>query len=421
MFFWAVGLLAMSGGLYAAYRYAVVTELEVPTQRVRKGDFIISVRTRGDIKSSKVTPINAPQAPGLRIQRMARNGSLVQKGDVLVEFDPETQKTNVLNLEDRVASAEGQITQTKASYRSQEEQEISNRLSAEFNLEKAKLAASKATVISDIEGKKANISVGVQEGNLETIKTRNNASAEQRRVNIARIVYSKDKTIRDLEKARSYVGVMTIKSPVDGVVNILTNFRSSGNFGRSGAPPFKEGDSVWTGATIMEIPDLSEMYIDLKLDEVDRGKIAMNQMVKIRVDSIPDKEFTAKIDFISPAAAVVFTGVGRDAQASSEKNFPARATLTNLDPRLRPGTSASAEIIVERQTESLVIPLSANFDRNGKPIVYVQQGKDFVPRQIQIGKRNETDVVVTAGLREGEVVATEDPVKLARAAKKKKL
>jgi multidrug efflux pump subunit AcrA (membrane-fusion protein) len=170
----------------------------------------------------------------------------------------------------------------------------------------------------------------------------------------------------------------------------------------------------------MEIPDLSSMYVDLKLDEVDRGKIALGQTVRVRVDSIPDKEFIANLDFISPAAALVFTGVGANAQASTEKNFPARATLKNLDDRLRPGTSSSVEIIVEREPNQLLIPLRASFDKGGKPAVYVQKAdKTFAVRPIQIGKHNDEDVVVTGGLKEGETVALEDPVKLAKQAKKK--
>jgi multidrug efflux pump subunit AcrA (membrane-fusion protein) len=138
------------------------------------------------------------------------------------------------------------------------------------------------------------------------------------------------------------------------------------------------------------------------------------------VDSIPDKEFTADLDFISPAAALVFTGVGANAQASTEKNFPARASLRNADDRLRPGTSASAEIIVERQPNTLLIPLRASIDKNGKPVAYVQKSdKTFVVRPIQIGKKNDEDIVVTGGLKEGETVALEDPVKLAKQAKKR--
>src|SRR6266849_9123577 len=128
---------------------------------------------------------------------------------------------------------------------------------------------------------------------------------------------------------------MVIVAPIDGIVNVLTNFRTGGSFGQS-PPRFKEGDQAWTGAAIAEIPDLSEMRIELKLEEVDRGKLKLGQPVKIRVDAIPEKEFVAEMDWISPIAALVFKGFG-----SSDMLFPCRATLNYLDPRLRPGMSPS--------------------------------------------------------------------------------
>jgi hypothetical protein len=155
------------------------------------------------------------------------------------------------------------------------------------------------------------------------------------------------------------------------------------------------------------------MRIELKLDEVDRGKLALHQPVRVRVDAVADKELPAALDWISPIAAVQYRGMGL-----SEKTFPAQATLRKLDDRLRPGMSATAEIVIESEPQRLMIPARASFTHQGKPAVYVQRGKDFVIRQIEVGKRNDTDIVVLGGLREGEVIALENPIEAARRAKK---
>jgi len=196
-------------------------------------------------------------------------------------------------------------------------------------------------------------------------------------------------------------------------VNVLQNFRSQGTFGQT-PPPFKEGDNVWTGAAIAEIPEISEMYVDLSLEEVDRGKLQLGQTVRVRVDAIPDKEFTAEITWISPIAALIYRG-----GSTPEKTFPARATLKNLDERLRPGMSSTAEIIIERQPNQLLIPIRSSFDQNGKPAAYVEIGKQFVVRPIQVGRRNDEDIIVTGGLKEGETVTLESPADAAKRAKKK--
>src|SRR5262245_26655676 len=156
------------------------------------------------------------------------------------------------------------------------------------------------------------------------------------------------------------------------------------------------------------------MRIDLKLEEVDRGRLKLGQQIRIKVDAIPDKEFVAELDWISPIASLVFKGFG-----SADKVFPARATLKTLDSRLRPGMSASAEVIILRQPDALLIPVRASFSKNGKPAVFVQKGQQFSERQINVGQRNEEDLIVLGGLKEGEVVTLEDPVAAAKRARKK--
>ena len=410
---WSVVLLLSSGGVFAAYRYAGSTEVEVAVTRVRRGDFVISVRTRGDIKSARSTILKAPQVPGLRIVRLADNGRAVNKGDVVVEFDTMMQEQNVLNRTTSVQSADGDIIQLKANQKMAGEADAMSKMAAEYDLEGAKLDASKAQVLSVIDGEKNRIQVGVTEGALQQVKAVINAHEVGNEADVNRLTHRKEKAVRDLDTAKSYLEKMQLKAPADGIVNVLPNFRSTGQFGQA-QPPFREGDNVWTGAEIAEIPDLSEMYLDLKLEEVDRGKLRMGQTVNVRVDAIPDKEFAAEIDWISPIANLIFKG-----GATAEKKFPARATLKNLDSRLRPGMSASAEITIERDPNQLLIPARSSFDKDGKPAVYVQTGKTFEVRRVQVGKRNEDDMVVTGGLKEGEIVTLESPADAVKRAKKK--
>ncbi|HSW50985.1 MAG TPA: HlyD family efflux transporter periplasmic adaptor subunit, partial [Bryobacteraceae bacterium] len=196
-------------------------------------------------------------------------------------------------------------------------------------------------------------------------------------------------------------------------VNVLSNFRSGGNFGQSD-PPFREGDTVWTGAPIVEMPDLSSMRAELKLDEVDRGKIRLGQAVKVRVDAIPDKEFDAVLDWISPIAALAFRG-----QRDADKQFPVYATLKSVDPRLRPGMSASVDIVIESQPNVLLIPIRAGFTQAGKPSAFVQMGETFAAQPIEVGLRNEDDMVALKGLQEGQLVALEHPAEAAKRSRKR--
>jgi HlyD family secretion protein len=409
---WTVLLLAGAGAGYGAYRYnSQVTKVEVAVAKVRTSEFVISVRTRGDVRSVRSELLTAPQVPDVRIVRLAESGRPIKRGDVVVEFDAAQQEQTFLENNTRVRTVESEIVQTRASHRMTDEADGMSKMTAEYNLERAKLEASKAEVLSEIEGAKNRIEVGISEGELDQVNTVINAHKVAQQADLTRLNQRKDKTLRDTERAKGYLSKMVIRAPIDGIVNILPNFRSSGSFGSS-PPPFKEGDRAWTGAVIAEIPDLTNMRVELKLEEVDRGKLKIGQVAKIRVDAIPDKEFEAELDWISPIAAVNFRGF------SQEKNFPARATLKSVDPRLRPGMSATAEIVIESERDRLLIPLRASFTSGGKPAVYVQKGEQFVLRTIEVGKRNDREIVVTSGLEPGETVALENPVEAAKKAKK---
>jgi RND family efflux transporter MFP subunit len=410
--FWSVLIAACGGGAYAAYRYTGSTEVEVPVARVRRGDFIISVRNRGEVKSTRSVVLSAPQVPEPRIVRLAESGRAVKKGEVIVEFDAAQQEQYYIERTTNVRTVDSQIVQTKASHKITNEADAMNLMQAEYNLERDKLEASKAEILSEIEGAKNRIQVTVAEGELGQVKTSIDSRQVSQGADMERLNQQRDKTVRDLDLAKSYLSKMVMRAPNDGIVNILPNFRSGGSFG-SLPPPFKEGDRVWTGAAIAEIPDLTEMRVELRLEEVDRGKVKLGQEVRLRVDAIPEKEFSANLDWISPIAALVFRSF------PPEKSFPARATLKNLDPRLRPGMSATAEIIIEKQPKALLIPVKSSFTQNGKPMVYVQRGQNFSTRIIEVGKRNDNDMVVLSGLKEGEIVTLENPAEAAKRAKKK--
>ena len=406
-------LLAMGGaGLFSFYHYTAPEKVEVPVTRVRKGDFILSVNTRGEIHSVRSVFITAPQVPDPHIVKLAESGRPIHKGDVVVEFDAAQQEQTYLEKDTSVRTVDSQIVQTKATNRITDESDGMDLLTATYNVERAKLEASKAEILSDIEGKKNQIDVGVSQGALSQEKATIGSHKVTERADLDRLDQMRDKTVRDLARAKSYLSKMVIRAPLDGVVNILPNFRSSGSFGSS-PPPFKEGDRAWTGAQIAEIPDLSQMRIELKLDEVDRGKLRLGQAAKVRVDAIPEKELAATLDWISPIAQVNFRGPWLQ-----EKLFPAQATLKALDPRLRPGMSASAEIVLESQPNRLLIPSRASFSYKGKPAVWVQKGDGFVVRPIEVGRHNDTETVVLKGLKVGETIALENPLEAARKARK---
>jgi multidrug efflux pump subunit AcrA (membrane-fusion protein) len=149
---WILGLGLCGGGVVAAYKYTGTTEVEVAVARVRTLMMKSPRRTRGDIKSARSLILKAPQVPGLRIVKLAPAGRPVKKGDVVVEFDGSQQDQNIINRTNSVRAADGNIVQTKATQRIDNEADSMNKMSSEYDLERSKLDASKAEVLSAIEG-----------------------------------------------------------------------------------------------------------------------------------------------------------------------------------------------------------------------------------------------------------------------------
>jgi multidrug efflux pump subunit AcrA (membrane-fusion protein) len=83
---------------------------------------------------------------------------------------------------------------------------------------------------------------------------------------------------------------------------------------------------------------------------------------------------------------------------------------SQLDVLLRPGLLADVEIILEKFPNAIHVPNQAVFEKEGKPIVYVRtsDGK-WDERVIKPLKRSETVMVISSGVKQGEVVAMSNP------------
>ena len=82
---------------------------------------------------------------------------------------------------------------------------------------------------------------------------------------------------------------------------------------------------------------------------------------------------------------------------------------TQFDVLLRPGLLADVEIIVDKISDALSLPMQAIFEKDGKPVVYVKKGSEYEARVIKPLKRSESTMVISSGVTDGEVVALADP------------
>jgi len=161
-------------------------------------------------------------------------------------------------------------------------------------------------------------------------------------------------------------------------------------------------DSV-TPTYLMTIGDLTSLLVKMKISEMDVLKLKEGMAVNVSVDALPGVSFPSRVTLVSPQA---------DKDSNNLKTFKVEVTLGNKDPRLKPGMTARVDGLLDTRKNVLKLPLSAVFEEEGAEYAYLKsKEKDGKPAHIKLklGLRNETEVEVKGGVREGDELLTEKP------------
>lgn len=399
----AVILLLAVGGTLLAARFARSAPA-VPVFEVTSGEFVDHLQLRGSLKALKSVVLTAPSSAGeLQIIQLVKNGTMAKKGDVVAQFDTNNLSMRLLQQRTELRQAESEIERVRAQGRMQQEQTETELMQAKYNVERARLEASKQEILSQIDGAKNKLDLANAEQKLKEIEQKLASEKIKSAADVASQMQKREKSNNDVKEAEDRMNALTLKAPVDGMINLMPNFRArSGMFGGS-APEFKEGDRAWPGAAIAEIPDMSEIRAAARIEEVDRGRVQVGQAAIVRVDAIPDREFNARLQVISPLTKPDHSSW------PPMRNFDIEVQLTDTDARLRPGMSASVRVAVDRLPNAIAVPGECVFQKAGRTVVYVQRGAGFDEREIVIARRSGSQVVVGRGLKAGERIARKDP------------
>ncbi len=373
----------------------------VPTVEVKLGDFVDSQQLRGQVKALRAIAINAPAETGdLLIVKIASDGAQVKKGDMVVEFDKSRTEQDLAQYKSAMKSAQAEIEQARAKARLAEEEDVTAVMKAKYDLESARLEAGKQEIISAIDGEKAKLKVTDAEQNLREAEQKQKSDRAASKATIDNSIQSSRKAAFDLERAQRALDKMTLRAPVDGMVSLISAWRGNGQ------ATLKAGDRAWSGSPIAEIPDISTLRVVARVDETERGRIRVDQPVTVQLDAVPDRQFTGRIDLIGAIATPDFS-----AGWPFPRNFNLQVLLDQSDPRIRPEMSAQITVVMEKVPGAITIPAQSSFQKSGRSVVYVLHGSSFEEREIEVGRRNGDQILVSKGLRPGDRVALKDPAR----------
>jgi|SRR5579863_1498849 len=376
---------------------------KIPTALVERGDFTDYLELRGDVKTLKSTIITAPYEAGeLQILKITPSGTPVKRGDVVVAFDTTNPKQMLAQDQTDLKSADAEIDQSRAKARLKEEQDLTDLMKARYDVESAKLDASKREILSAIDGQEAELKLADAEQKLKEAEAKLSADKASDAADVESKRQKHDQALFDVRRTQRALSVLVLNAPTDGIVTVLNNWRASGFIG-NGAP-FKPGDRAWPGAAVAELPDLSTLQIAARVDEVERGRIQVGQPLTIRADAIPDREFMGHIAQISTTASTDFT-----AGWPFPRNFTVQIAFDHTDPRLRPGMQANLRIATDHVHGGIIIPSQALFHDAGETVAYVLEGRKFSERPVGVARRSGDQLLIAKGVEPGERVALEDP------------
>ncbi len=406
-------LLVVTGAVRALMTQFRPVAREIPTARVRRGDLELKVYSRGELRPTRSANLMAPPVSGsLQIIHLAKTGSKVKPGDLIIEFDPSEQQYKLEQARSEVEEAEQQITKSKADAAVQVAQDQVSLLQAKFDVRRAELDVSRNELLSTIDAQKNVLALDEARRRLVQLEQDIRSRAASNAASLAVVEEKRNKSRLAMQQAEHAIDTMRLRAPLGGTVMIKDNADAVGGWTPPGivAPEYREGDVIRPGRILAEVLQIEDMEIQAKINEADRAAVNPGQPVEVQVDAVPGVTLAGKVKNVASLVA-------REWGPDSGRRFDATFQIDKPDPRLRSGQTAEVIIAGEEVKNVLFLPRQAVFEKDGKPVLYLKAGDHFEARPVKITHRTESQITVE-GLSEGDQVALVDPEKMTSGAAK---
>jgi len=377
----AVLLLVLAGAVAMKSRGSKPPEVQ--TAKVERRKIVQKVSATGKIQPKTKVDISADVSAKI-IKLDVVEGQPVKKGAFLVGLDRERYLAAVESAEASVSSAEANAAQFK---------ENMGRAQNEYNRSK-QLVATKLESQSAFEAKQAEYQVEVAR-----YKAALDQAAQARAA---------------LKQARVDLSKTTIFAPMSGTISALN----------------KEVGEIALGSqfqkdVILTVADLSVMEAEVKVDENDIMSISVGQPAEIEVDALPGQSLHGVVSEIGSSA--ISAGQGTSDQKTE---FEIKIAITDPPSSLRPGMTASANIITKTNDNAVSVPLQSvaarsvdqltmkgekrkdaearyKADRDGfvEVVFCIEKGK-AVAKQVKTGIQGDDLIEIVDGLKPGEEIIT---------------
>ncbi len=398
-----VGLIILNG-LFACNN----TKPSIVTYDLEPRDLVEKIYVTGTLESANNFVIIAPtvSSSNVTVADVADEGTYVKMGDtVCILAAPDIQGYFDKYSEDLDAVKAGLVKQEADNalnisvLQAQVEKNKVKMAFTQLDSIQIKFAPPVKQKIMKLELEKANVEEKKLIKKLEAQETINEQTIRQLK---SRVIQSEQLVARFQDQ----LDMLTITASKDGMVvhsesPYVMVFSSGGGSGSFGGK-LKKGATVRRRMPLIDLPDLTDMQVQLQVQEGNYKRIEKGQKVVIRPEAVDGLITTGVVK------SKALTGKILD-RNSKIKSYEITISIDSCDTQMLPGLSANCEIVINQVQDTVVVPTMAIYKRDSSKIVYVQKGEVFTPIVIETGLSNSTETIITSGLTGHETIALIEP------------
>jgi len=284
-----------------------------------------------DYRSMAAPRLSGPGGGQIIVTRLLSTGAKVKPGDVVIEFDRQSQERNALDRRAEYLDLEEQIKKRRADNAATEAKDITELKAAENAVETATLEMKRNEVISKIDAEKNAQNLEEAKANLaqlrETLELKRVARQSDARI----LELQRDRARKAMEYARLNMEKLSIHAAIGGMVVLIPTWM------QGQMREVQEGDQVFPGNPIMQIVNPAGLQVRARVNQADVTSLRLGQSVQVRLDAYPELVLAGKLDSLAAVGAT-------SSMNQKVRTFTAVFSIAGSDPRLLPDLSAAVDV-----------------------------------------------------------------------------
>ena len=376
------------------YRSGQQVPIEVTVAKAQMEEMGSTIMASGTIELVEKQEVYAPNDRLVR-EVPVQIGDQVQKGQILVVLEADSESLSLLDTQARLAEQEviynryfNPSAEDMAIAEAEYKQAELNYQNSVNNAERSeKLYSAGALSMQELDKVRCQLAAdeaAYLKAQKEWNQVKNGPQGAERRSQEA----AYHRALEAVKLAEQNLAQFVVPARIDGQVM---------------AVDISPGDVTMAGQHLVTIGDPHRLEVRVGIGEYDAARVKKGQEVLLEASAFPDRQFKGQVVEVSHKA---FVNKGTQSQ---QVEIPIRIVVDSEQEGLLPGFTVNVKIIVVPEKERLSVPYEAVVDRDGQKFVYIVEQKQARQIPVEVGLEGDLSLEITKGLEEGATVILNPP------------